>query len=714
MNTLDLLAARYGIEASFRNARGEVQTTAPATRQALLAAMGVQADTEEAALAALDLLDREEWLQALPPVHVAVAGDFLTVPITFPAGTEKLTWRLTLEDGEERTGTASFYSLTLLEQRRIGEASRERRVLQLEGAVPLGYHRLALVPGDVESTLIVTPGTCWLPRVIAEGGRLWGVAAQLYLLKSSANWGIGDFRDLRHLAQSLLQTGAQAIGLNPLHALFVDNPEHASPYSPASRLLLNALYIDIMAVMEAFPCAEAQKAMQGDEFRRELRAGRESDLVDYTQITRLKIPILKIIFDGLDRSGDSAAWQRFETFRREAHDSFERSCLFLALREHFAGQTPSIADWRDWPVDFKNPESGPVRQFAREQHDRVTFQMWLQFLADTQLKEAAKVAGPMAIGLYRDLAVGADPSGAETWSNQQSVVEGARVGTPPDIHNPAGQDWGLPPFHPMALKRERYRSFIDLVRANMRHAGGLRIDHVMALQQLYWIPQGSSAAHGAFVRYPREDLIGILALESHRNRCLVVGEDLGTVPDGFRERMNQAQILSYRVLFFEKEEGEFIPPGRYPHLSLAVAGSHDLPTLGAWMSETDLSLKSRLGLFPNAQLTKEAQRTRVCDRTALLTAFSEFGLAADPAMSMDEFALAAHTYLASSASAIAMVQLDDITREATPVNVPATSTEHANWRRRLSMSLEEIIGDSGFQALARMLNELRPPQEARL
>jgi 4-alpha-glucanotransferase len=305
------------------------------------------------------------------------------------------------------------------------------------------------------------------------------------------------------------------------------------------------------------------------------------------------------------------------------------------------------------------------------------------------------------------LAVGADPSGAETWSNQQAVVQQARVGAPPDIYNPAGQDWGLPPFHPMALRREGYRSFIDLLRANMRHAGGLRIDHVMALQQLYWIPQDSTAAQGAFVRYPREDLIGILALESHRNRCLVVGEDLGTVPEGFRDRMAKARILSYRVLFFEKAEGAFISPDRYPQFSLAVAGSHDLPTLIAWMAASDLALKGQLGLYPSAKLLKDAQRDRACDRQELFAAFRELGLAADPAMPIDQFAAAAHTFLASSASAITMVQIDDITGEATPVNVPATSTEHPNWRRRLSMSLEQIADDPRFHSLVRLLNEAR-------
>jgi 4-alpha-glucanotransferase len=706
MSALQVLAARYGIEESFCDARGTVQMTTPATRQALLAAMGVSANTEEAALAALDALDREEWLRPLPAVHVAFETAPVTMPITYPAGTGTLTWRLFLEGGAEKCGEVRFEGLQLLRRRDIDDKSYEQRALLLEIQIPCGYHRLALMPGDAESTLIATPGKCWLPADIEQGKRLWGIAAQLYLLKSYTNWGIGDYADLRQLAHLLVGSGAQAIGLNPLHAMFVDDPEHASPYSPASRLLLNVLNIDVMAVAEAWPCAEALEQIQAEDFQRELRESRESETVDYTRVTRLKIPILKIIFKSWLRQ-DARRWEEFEAFRNAGNESFERSCLYLALREHFVAQTPSRADWRDWPADFQRPEAPGVKQFVADRPELITFQVWLQFLADTQLAGAARAASPMTVGLYRDLAVGADPSGAETWSNQQAVIVDAQVGAPPDIYNPTGQVWGLPPFHPMALKRQRYRSFIDLVRANMRHAGGLRIDHVMALQQLYWVPRGATAADGAFVRYPREDLIGILALESHRNHCLVVGEDLGTVPAGFRERMAQARILSYRVLFFEKEERGFVPPNRYPALSLAVAGSHDLPTLSAWLTASDLALKAKLKLFPSAKLKEEAQRERFSDRQKLLAAFKAFGLGSDSAMPMDQFANAAHVFLASSASAITMVQIDDITQETTPVNVPATSTEHPNWRRRLSMTLEEIADDPRFHALTRALNERR-------
>ncbi|MGH7097409.1 MAG: 4-alpha-glucanotransferase, partial [Stellaceae bacterium] len=290
-----------------------------------------------------------------------------------------------------------------------------------------------------------------------------------------------------------------------------------------------------------------------------------------------------------------------------------------------------------------------------------------------------------------------------------ATVSGAAVGAPPDIYNPAGQNWALPPFDPRALREEGYRSFIDLVRANMRHAGGLRIDHAMGLQHLYWVPQGASPAAGAYVRYPLDDLIGILALESQRHHCLVVGEDLGTVPAGFRARMAQANILSYRVLFFEQDEGgAFLPPSAYPTLALAVAGSHDLPTLRGWWEGRDLDLKERLGLYPDAG---EAVRQRVMrrrDRAHLLEALRREGLlpaAGEP--DTRALARAAHAYLARTSSLLAMAQIDDLTDEAEPVNVPTTSDERPNWRRRLSMTLEEMAAHPRFRDIAALFRTAR-------
>jgi 4-alpha-glucanotransferase len=389
---------------------------------------------------------------------------------------------------------------------------------------------------------------------------------------------------------------------------------------------------------------------------------------------------LERLFDHCRTATDQTRWQAFEAFRREQGEVLERNCLFLALREHFASRDPAQADWHAWPEEYRDPASPAVSAFAEENRQRLDFLLWLQWVADQQLgaAAAAAVARGMVIGLYRDLAVGADRAGAETWADAAAVVSGAQVGAPPDIYNPAGQDWGLPPFHPHALREEGYRSFIDLIRANMRHAGGLRIDHVMGLQHLYWVPQGQKPSAGAYVRYLMEDMVGILALESHRQHCLVVGEDLGTVPEGFRDRMTEANILSYRVLFFEQDgaTGDFLPPDAYPHLALAVVDSHDLPTLRGWWEGCDIDLKARLGLYPEPEEADRQREARTRDRTALLRALRKAHLLAEGEPDIRALVRAAHAFLARSPSLLVMAQIDDLTDEADPVNVPSTSDEH--------------------------------------
>jgi malto-oligosyltrehalose trehalohydrolase/4-alpha-glucanotransferase len=712
-NALDELAERMGIEREFRNAKGEIIHTSSDTKRSLLAAMGVKARDDTEARTALAELDRAKWLRPLPTIQVLRAdGGSLAVDLVLPANTGDITWHLRLDDGRQRNGCMAFNNLELSNARSFDGELLERRRLLLETDLPWGYHSLAIEPGDVSMTLVITPGQCWLPPALAEGRRLWGIAAQLYLLRSAMDWGIGDFHDLRRLVELAADRGADVIGLNPLHAMFPDDPEHASPYSPASRLLLNILNIDVTAVPELLHCPGIRDLIASETFGRRVQTSRAQHLVDYAEVNAIKLSVLERLFDACRDSADPARWRAFERFRREQGEMLERNCLFLALREHFANQDASRADWHGWPEEYRNPASPAVARFAEENRHRLDFFAWLQWVADEQLGAAAAAAEKrgMAVGLYRDLAVGADRAGAETWSDPAAVVSGAQVGAPPDIYNPAGQNWGLPPFHPRALREEGYRSFIQLVRANIRHAGGLRIDHVMGLQHLYWVPQGQKPAAGAYVRYPTEDLIGILALESQRHRCLVVGEDLGTVPEGFRERMAEANILSYRVLYFEQkpETGAFLPPTAYPALALAVVGSHDLPTLRGWWEERDLDLKEQLGLFPEPGEARHQRQMRERDRMQLLEALRREGLlppVGEP--DIPTLSRAAHAFLARTPSALAMAQIDDLTDEADPVNVPATSDEHPNWRRRLSMTLEELAGRPRFNDIAEIFRAER-------
>ena len=716
-SVLDRLSERMGIVAEFRNARGAMVRTGDLTKRDLLAAMGVKVADESEAQAALDALDRERWLRPLAPATVLRKGSGpIAVDIVLPANFGDVVWRLALEDGAERSGREAFAKLGLAEEHSLEGRPMQRRRLELGNDVPFGYHRLSIEPGGEAMMLAVAPEQCWLPPGLAEGRRMWGIAIQLYLLCTADNWGIGDFGDLRALVDLALAHGADVIGLNPLHALFSDDPEHASPYAPASRLLLNILNIDVAAVPELRHSPAAQALIAATAFQAKLQFCRARHLVDYAGVTALKLSVLEALFETCRGAPDRTRWQAFTEFRRRRGAVLERNCLFQGLREHFAHQVPAAADWHGWPEEYRNPDSPAVRRFAEEYRERLDFLTWLQWIADEQLGAAAVAAreGGMEIGLYRDLAVGADRAGAETWADAAAVISGAQVGCPPDIYNPAGQNWGLPPFHPRALRDEGYRSFIELVRANMRHAGGLRIDHVMGLQHLYWVPSGQPASSGAYVRYPTEDMIGILALESQRHNCLVVGEDLGTVPEGFRERMAAANILSYRVLFFEQntETGEYLPPEAYPALSLSVVGSHDLPTLRGWWQGGDIDLKEHLKLYPDAEEAARQRETRRRDQDELVRALQRAGvLAADGEPDIPTLSRAAHAYLARTPSVLAMAQIDDLTDEVEPVNVPTTSDQHANWRRRLSMTLDALADRPRFVDIADIFQSERSSQK---
>ena len=692
MTALESLAGYVGINDSFVDARGETRATSAQTRLALLAAMGIAAGEADAG-DALRTLQAQDSARVLPTVHVhdrRAAVLELELPGADPALRE---WQIELEHGEVCRGP--------LEWDRSCATSHPAALLRIADPLPDGYHTLAV--GEFRCQLIVTPGECWLPDGMDSERRLWGVAAQLYLLRSERNWGIGDYGDLKVLVAELVERGADVVGLNPLHAMFTDDPEQASPYSPASRLLLNVLNIDVESLARAINDPMVQTGLEAPEFAQQLARCREARLVDYSAVAALKLPVLRKLFAGSKRDGPD--WAAFCAFRSAAGDAFERSCLYLALRERFARAAPHTADWHQWPDDYRTVLSPGTLRFAQRHADEVTFQAWLQFIADRQLRECAEAGDTMAVGLYRDLAVGAASGGAETWANPSAVVDGIHVGAPPDIYNPQGQDWGLPPFNPRALREEGYRSFVELLRANMLHAGALRIDHVMALQQLYWVPSGRPPSEGAYVRYPLEDLLGILTLESHRHQCLIVGEDLGTVPEGFRDRMQQARILSYRVLFFEKDKQSYLPADAYPRLSLAVAGSHDLPTLRAWWRGADLDLKESLKLYANPSQAAQARLEREADRAAFKELLLENSLTKSGDVPEEDFVAAAHSFLASTRSAIAMLQLDDITAEIDPVNVPTTSTEHPNWRRRLSLSLEQLRSAPAFTAATEALDQ---------
>ncbi|MBE7181970.1 MAG: 4-alpha-glucanotransferase, partial [Terriglobus roseus] len=492
-----------------------------------------------------------------------------------------------------------------------GYSMKQYPSLAEEAVVPASY--LAAVPpglSPVEGAAVwMQYGTAYGPLV--EFGKV-GAGDFVIITAASSSVGLAAI-------QIVKAQGGDAVGVNPLHGMFPDLPREASPYSPLSRYLLNVLNLDPEAIPEFAQSEAAQAMVKAPEFQERLRRVREAELVAYEEVAQLKTPVLRALYEEFEKNASEERKEAFARFQRGCDPLLTESCVFGAIRQHMTEQDPQFRDCGKWPESLKHAASDGVERFRQEQADLVRYHQWTQWVADEQLFAVKQACEGMAVGLYRDLAVGANPSGAEVWSNPEVMVSMAEVGAPPDLLNTAGQNWVLPPFHPLKMREDGYRSFIALLRTNMRHAGGVRIDHAMALERLYWIPRGGTPRDGGYVRYPTEDLIGVIALESHRNKCLVVGEDLGTVPKGFRERMAEAQILSYKVLLLEEEEkgGGYVKGGSYQRLALSTASSHDLPTLRGWWEGEDLRLRERLG-FTKPDKAREDEAKREEDRESLV------------------------------------------------------------------------------------------------
>jgi 4-alpha-glucanotransferase len=713
-NELDRLADLAGIEPEYYDIWGRLHRATAETKRKLLQAMGIPAGDDGEVQASIRALAEAQWQEPLPPVLVIRDEETVRIPLSLPADASERT--ITLEIGQEDGSGLRFQvlpaALPCTATATVGRLPMERRVFEVPGRLPLGYHECRLLGIPCRPLrLIVTPGQCYLPEPLAADRRLWGLSAHVYTLRSRRDWGIGDFTDLAELIDVCAAVGASAVGVNPLHALFPADPERASPYSPSSRLFLNPLYLDVDKVLDLADCPTAKRmAAEAEEMR---AAARGRQMIDYSTVAALKSRILKEVHGcfreaGAARPAENGENESFHRFCEEAGEPLQRFATFEALSEHFEG-TP----WPQWPSPFRDPRSPEVAQFAAANRDRVGFHAFLQWQADLQLAAAQRRSEErsLAIGIYRDLAVGVDPYGADAWSEPNVIVGKASVGAPPDPFNMLGQDWGTPPLNPRALVERGYEPFVTMLRANMRHAGALRIDHVMGLMHLFWIPAGDPAATGAYVKYPFEDLLGIVALESLRNRCLVIGEDLGTVPEGFRDRLAAARILSYRVLYFEKDGNRFKRPDEYPKLALACVSTHDLSTFAGFWKGADIDLKRRLSLYPSPAAEQNEWSARQNDRHLLLEALAAERLLTDgetaadraDAPASDALVAAVHGYLSRSPAQILMVQLDDVTGEEEQLNLPGTVDEHPNWRRRVGIDVDAIAALPVMQALCKAL-----------
>jgi len=725
---LEALAQSAGVSPEYWDAFGTHTTVPTATKRAFLAGMGMAAEDEAAAGRTLTDLAAQQWQRMAPPCLVlrseAEGLDRLPLIIAVPetARGAALSWRITIEgaDGPPEAGTLSLAGATVSE---VGRSAVEGQVflrlsLSLPVSLPWGYHPLDLsLPGaePAHTMVIVAPWRCYLPPSLEAGGRVWGPSVQVYALRGRDDWGMGDFADLRHLAAESAREGASVIGINPLHALFPTRPRHVSPYSPSSRLFLNPLYIHIPAVPELADSDGAAAIMETPGFRDRLDALAAGDLIDHEGVHSLKHPLLEALFetfaaDHMDQ--DTPRDKAFQAFRADRGRPLRLFAIHQALSETFSDQGYS---YRDWPTEYHHPDSPAVTRYAEDNARRIAFHEYLQFEADRQLAHVADAAahGGMTVGLYHDLALGADNTGADIWMNQDLIVDGVAVGAPPDPMNLKGQNWGFPPLNPVRLRARAYDIFVDVVRAGMRHAGALRIDHVLGLMRMFWIPHQAPARDGGYVGYPFDEMLAVLALESQRQRCVVIGEDLGTVPDGFRERMAEQNILSYRLFYFERHLDQSLNhPAEYPAKAAVAVSTHDLPTLRGFWTGHDLAVKNAIDLFPSAEIFSREQASRAHDRSRILGALADAGCGVGNDGSGDalssELIDAIYRFMAATPSMILLLQLEDALEELDQANVPGTVDEHPNWRRRLSVAVEDLPKHPRFAALTAMLREARP------
>jgi 4-alpha-glucanotransferase len=647
-----------GVAPRWRDIEGRDHETDAATQVALLAAMGLDAATEAAAAELLAAREARAAARRLPEEAVATAETPLTLRLRGP-------WRLTLEDGATAEGAAEGLW-------------RE--------SLPAGVHRLEAAG---EACLIVAaPPRAPSVEDAAGRPRIWGAMAALYGLWSARSLGVGDYADLGAAAATLGGMGADFLGINPVHALGAAH-EGISPYSPTSRVALATAHIAPDHAPGFSACAEARALMA--EAAPGLAKARESDLVHWRAHAAATAPVLRALFEaGGDREPDFAAWLAAEGGRLSDFALFE--ALSLRLGE----------DWRFWPAGYERPAAAGARALARERPEEPRFHLWLQWLADRQLaaaQAAARGAG-MALGLYLDLAVGVRPNGADVWANPGAFARGVSLGAPPDRFAPEGQTWALAPFSPEGLRAAAYAPLRDALRAAMRHAGLLRIDHALGFARAYWAPDDGTP--GGYVAYPLDTLLAVVRLEAARAGCVVVGEDLGTVPDGFRRTLAASGLYGCAVMQFEKTGAAFTPPRRWRAETLASFGTHDTPTLAGWEAGRDIDWRARLGVAEPGR----AREAREAERAALARMLRGEGL--DPADPVS----AVHAALAQGPSAMVAVALDDALGEIEQQNLPGTVDQHPNWRRRLPVAIEGLAAEPGLARLAALMRAHRPGEAA--
>jgi len=679
------LARTAGISTHWTDAHGNPQQVEAEALRALLASLGLPSATEQQIRASIAEQEERQRRAAAGPMITMVAGQPACLAGRFAPGTA---CKIILDD----------------------ERSLHRRLDQdscLPGIAQCGYHQLLI--GDHLLTLAVAPPTCRSVDDLSArtNARLWGLSAQLYSLRRSGDGGVGDTLALEQLARRAAAQGADALAISPMHAMFNAVSEQYSPYSPSSRLFLNPLYAAPQRILGDKPVerAIAEAGLQNEMARLE-----GLDLIDWSAVSATKQRLLRSLH-GHFSSRDNELSRDFARFRKKGGASLEQHCRFEALHGYML-KNQQVHSWQQWPLSFRNPDSDAVQQFAVEHAQEVDYHMFCQWLIACGLERAQSVArsAGMAIGLISDLAVGADGAGSLAWSRQSELLSAVSVGAPPDIINSQGQNWGVSALSPWGLQESGYHAFTDMLRANMAYAGGIRIDHVMGLKRLWVIPDGAPPTMGAYLNYPFQTLMHLVALESWRQQAIVIGEDLGTVPEGLREELATRGALGMRVLHFEKDGDAFIAPDAWPADALATTTTHDLPSIRGWLAGRDIDWREKAG-HRGPEESQVGRDQRAEEKVALAHALQDAGELAEGATDDIEQLDACIGFIGKTPAPLVLLPLEDALGELEQPNLPGPGDIHPNWRRRFTTDAKNMLADTGVQHRLQRLSDARAKRE---
>lgn len=682
MTDLQDLARLYGVETSYYDALGNYVEAGPESLLAVLRALGASLDRIEEAPEALRERREELAERVIEPVLVAWDGRPPEVVLRFASDSGNLACRFDLESGERWAWDRELSSLPL--------AAPSGRLLSLPDNLPVGYHHLRVESGGRSGEALVISAPT---RAFAGDGKpLWGVFLPLHSLQTRSSWGAGDFSDLEMLAEWTAGLGGGVVATLPMLAQFLDEPFEPSPYAPASRLFWNELYLDPRRVPELEGCAEARRLLESPDFRKELEALRKERLVDYGRLMGLKRRVLEELARDFFAHPSPERRDAFEAFAA-ARPELETYAAFRAVGER-RGEP-----WQSWPERLREGTLAP----ADWDEDDRRYHLWVQWITDEQVGAMAKEARRRGPGLYLDLPLGAHGSAYDVWRYRDLFAEGISAGAPPDIFFTKGQNWGSPPLHPERLREHGYDYLIETLRHHLRHAGLLRIDHVMQFYRLFWIPQDMEASAGVYVRYPVEELFAVLSVESHRHQALVVGENLGTVPPEIGEAMDRHEVLGMYVVQYELQPGSqgLHPP---PARSVASLNTHDMPSFRAFWEARDVDDLQALGFFDERQAREERER-----RAALRQQMLE-ELPPEEREGKRSYAGVLRGLLerlASSPARMVLINLEDLWEETEPQNVPGTHTERSNWRRKARYTFEEFSANPEVADVLRRVDGIR-------